>query len=76
MVVIISDDFSGLTEAVKALYPLTEHQLCYIHLQHNVRRHMGKEDADEGKAKFENLCQQYKSNYLTFIKFYTQTQDS
>ena len=31
--VIVSDDFPGMTEAVKALYPLTEHQLCYVHLQ-------------------------------------------
>ncbi len=36
VVAVISDDFSGLTEAVKALYPLTEHQLCYIH--HEARR--------------------------------------
>lgn len=84
IVVLVSDDFPGMTEAVKALYPLTEHQLCYIHLQRNVRRHMGKEDSasfnkemeniklsrdhDEGKAKFEKLCHHYKNKYPSFIK--------
>jgi|YelNatPaOPRAMG01_1025707.scaffolds.fasta_scaffold103539_1 putative transposase len=84
IMVIISDDFPGLMEAVKALYPLTEHQLCYVHLQRNVRRNMGKEDASsfnkeleniksardeqEGKERFERLCYQYKPKYPTFIK--------
>jgi len=84
IVIIVSDDFPGMTEAVKALYPLTDHQLCYVHLQRNVRRHMGKDDAssfnkeleniklsrdhEEGKAKFEKLCQHYKNKYSTFIK--------
>jgi len=84
IVVIVSDDFPGLSEALKALYPLAEHQLCYIHLQRNVRRNMGKEDAslfnkelenikslrepEEGKERFEKLCHQYKNKYPSFIK--------
>jgi len=84
VVVIVSDDFPGMTEAVKALYPCTEHQLCYVHLQRNVRRHMGRDDAssfykeleniklskdlEEGMVKFENLCKHYKEKYPTFIK--------
>lgn len=84
IMVIISDDFPGLGEAVKALYPLTAHQLCYIHLQRNVRRNMGKEDAasfnkeleniklsperEEGRERLERLCSQYKHKYPAFIK--------
>lgn len=84
IVVIVSDDFHRMTDAIKALYPLTEHQLCYIHLKRNIRRNMAKEDAssfnkeleniklsrdyDEGKARFEDLCNQYKNRYPTFIK--------
>jgi putative transposase len=32
VVIIVSDDFPGLSEAIKAIYPLAEHQLCYIHV--------------------------------------------
>jgi len=83
-VVIVSDDFPGLSEALKALYPLSEHQLCYLHLQRNVRRNMGKEDAslfnkelehikslrepEEGKERFEKLSHQYQTKYPSFIK--------
>jgi transposase-like protein len=85
VVVIVSDDFPGLAEAVKAMYPRTEHQLCYVHLQRNVRRNMGKEDAslfykeleniklsqdiEEGTERFKNLCNKYKDKYPTFIKY-------
>lgn len=92
VVVLVSDDFPGLSEAVKALYPLTDHQLCYIHLQRNVRRNMGKEDAslfnkelegikssrdyEEGKIRLEGLCNKYKTKYPTFIKSVTSKIDN
>lgn len=84
IVILVSDDFPGLNEAVRALYPLTEHQLCYLHLQRNVRRNMGKQDAslfhkeldgikssrdyEEGRTRFERLCHKYKTKYPSFIK--------
>lgn len=84
MAIIVSDDFPGLSDAIKALYPFTEHQLFYVHLQRNVWRNIAKEDAalfnreldsiklskdyDEGKAKLGDLCSQYKNRYPTFIK--------
>jgi len=33
-----SDDFSGLHQAIKQLFPLTDHQLCLVHLQRNARK--------------------------------------
>jgi transposase-like protein len=81
---IVSDDFPGMTEVIKTLFPLTDHQLCYLHLQRNVRRNMRKEDAslfsrelenigllwdyEEAQEKFKQLCQQYQTKYPTFIK--------
>lgn len=81
---IISDDFSGLKEAIKALFPKSLHQLCFIHMQRNVRRNMAKEDCrnfnDElsiirknkdfstAVKKFEDLCNLYKDKYKSFIK--------
>jgi len=45
MMLVVSDDFPGLDAAIKSLFPKAEHQLCYIHLQRNVRRNMSKQDA-------------------------------
>lgn len=72
LLLVISDDFSRLKEAIKSLFPNSSHQLCYIHMQRNVRRNMEKNDAKEFNeelsiirkskdkefaiAKFESLC--------------------
>ena len=72
LLLVISDDFSGLKEAIKSLFPNSSHQLCYIHMQRNVRRNMEKNDAKEFNeelsiirkskdkqsaiSKFESLC--------------------
>ena len=45
--IIVSDDFPGLNEAIKALFPKTEHQLCYVHLQRNLFKNMARKDAQE-----------------------------
>ncbi len=81
---IISDDFPGLKQAVDALFPKTDHQLCFIHMQRNVRKNMGKSDAkefndtlkilrtykdfDKALHSFEHLCRQYQKKYPHFIQ--------
>ncbi|WP_408605137.1 transposase [Caldicellulosiruptor kronotskyensis] len=40
VLIVISDDFPGIIDAVKLAYPLADHQLCFVHLQRNVRKHM------------------------------------
>ncbi len=83
-VITVSDDFPGLSQAIETLYVKTDHQLCYIHLQRNVRRHMSRKDSKEfndtlktlrtlkdfNKAvgMFDNLCRQYKKKYPAFIE--------
>lgn len=49
---IVSDDFSGLSSAISALFPDTNHQLCLIHMKRNLRRNMSKGDV---KAFHEEL---------------------
>ena len=84
MALIVSDDFPGMAEAIGTLFPLTEHQLCFLHLQRNVRRNMGKEDTslfnrelenirlsrnyEEGKERLDRLCRQNQPKYPSFIK--------
>jgi len=41
----ISDDFSGMSEAINTLFPLSDIQKCVVHLDRNLYRNMQKEDA-------------------------------
>jgi len=80
---IVSDDFSGLKEAIATLFPQTLHQLCFVHLQRNINRNMGKQDAarvnhtlkeirlssqhDAAMLRFNQLCDEYENKYPSFI---------
>lgn len=88
VLVIVSDDLSGIMDTISAVFPLADHQLCFVHLQRNVRRHMSKEDAaqfnrelsrlksesslEEAKEKFKLLCEEYKNKYPRFINSISQ----
>ncbi|GAB5046179.1 IS256 family transposase [Thermodesulfovibrio sp. TK110] len=62
VVVVVSDDFPGLSEALEALYPITEHQLCFVHLKRNIRKNMGKLASQE----FLKMLNQIKQLSLGF----------
>ncbi|AEM73559.1 LOW QUALITY PROTEIN: MULE transposase, conserved domain-containing protein [Caldicellulosiruptor acetigenus 6A] len=83
VLIVISDDFPGIIDAVKLTYPLADHKA--VHLQRNVRKHMSKEDAsafnksldklrisssdfDEAVLKFKELCKEYLVKYPRFVK--------
>ena len=84
VMVIVSDDFPGLTQAIGNLFPQTDHQLCFLHMQRNIKKNMSKQDAkqfyeelilikrieDYEKAiiKFEDLCKSYEKKYPGYIK--------
>ncbi len=67
--VIISDDFPGLNESIKEIFPLAEHQLCYIHLQRNIKRNMGKQDAKEFKEELKKIMASCKKDEEAVEKF-------
>ena len=85
---VISDDFSGLTEAVATLFSKAHHQLCFIHMQRNIRRNMGREDAatfnhslsqiklettfDNGMTRFDKLLENYQKKYPIYVKYLQQ----
>ncbi len=84
VMLIVSDDFTGLSSAIKALFPDTDHQLCFIHMQRNIRKNMSKEDAkvfyeelesikllkdyDKAILRFEELCKRFERKYPVFMK--------
>ena len=81
--IMISDDFSGLREAIEELFPYTDHQLCLVHFQRNIARNMAKEDSkrfkevfnqvkinksfEEGLSLFEGLILEFKERYRSFM---------
>jgi len=81
---IISDDFPGLIDAIRVLFPNTDHQLCTVHLKRNIRWNMSKEDGKEffvglkkimleneydiALSKFDELCEKYRGKYPYFMK--------
>jgi len=83
LMMVVSDDFSGLSGAISALFSKSDHQLCFVHMQRNVRRNMSKADAKVFNAelslirkskdmetaidKFAKLCNDYATKYKTFI---------
>ena len=92
IVMIISDNFPGMNDAIKTAFPITQHQLCYVHLERNVRRHLSKSDAsifnkelqniklsanfEDGSSKFEALCKKFIQTYKSFIEPVLQKKDN
>lgn len=50
---IISDDFPGLSEAINTLFPNSDHQLCFVHLKRNIIKNMSKIDSVEFLKQLE-----------------------
>lgn len=80
---IASDDFPGIPDAIKTLFPKADHQLCFVHLQRNIKKNMSKEDYktfknslftishsndfDSAVSEFSKLCEKFKDKYPSFI---------
>ena len=63
---VLSDNFSGLKDAVQTLFPKTLHQLCFIHMQRNVYKHMGNEAGAEFNEELKRI--RFEKDYNTCIK--------
>lgn len=90
--VIISDDFPGMREAVKEIFPESNHQLCYVHLQRNTKHNMEREDSQEfnkglrrikelpdydmGCKMFEELCDKFKDKYPNYIEYLLERKEN
>jgi transposase-like protein len=82
---VVSDDFPGITDAINTLFPKSLHQLCFVHLQRNVRKNMAKHDSkdfnarlsnlknssnfESGISDFSKLLSAYENKYPSFIKY-------
>jgi putative transposase len=91
LMLVISDDFTGLSDAVASLFPNTDHQLCFVHLQRNVRRNLSKDSAKDfnyelsvikkqrnletASEMFSTLCEKYKKENKSFIDYILKKKD-
>ena len=85
ILLLIADDFSGISEAFKSIYPKSYIQKCYVHLMRNIKRKLSKQDGiefnkelkkikesknfDEGIEKFNQLCNNYAGRYKEYMKY-------
>ncbi|MEO0294235.1 MAG: IS256 family transposase [candidate division WOR-3 bacterium] len=90
--VIISDDFPGMREAVKEIFPESNHQLFYVHLQRNTKHNMEREDSqefnkvlrrikelpdyDSGCKMFEELCNEFKDKYPNYMEYLLERKEN
>ncbi len=79
---IISDDLSGLEEAIEDVFPSAKHQLCWFHLKKNIKnrvrkRHwdailrelndiMNADSIEEGKRKMKDFIEKWRTFYRFF----------
>jgi transposase-like protein len=55
ILVIISDNFPGIIETVKPVFPLADHQPCFVYLQRNIRRHINQIDSTKFNRELSKL---------------------
>jgi putative transposase len=84
VLMLITDDFSGLASLVASLLPHSDHQLCCVHLLRNAYRHLSPEDFsrfkqtwreievassfESAKNRFLQLLDQLRPNNLAFVQ--------
>ena len=67
----ISDDFSGMSEAIKILFPLSDIQKCIVHLGRNLYKNMQKDDAKYVTKKLYEIkatCDTYSEGLAIYQK--------
>jgi len=55
VLLLVTDDFSGLAPMIKSLFPNSDHQLCTVHLLRNAQRHLSLEDYAAFKEAWREL---------------------
>ena len=71
VLIIVSDDFPGLGDSIENIFPKSDHQLCYVHLQRNIKRNMGKADYREFKEELKKImigCEEFEEAIESFSK--------
>jgi len=69
VLMIISDDFKGISEAIKAYFPYIDIQKCTVHLSRNIFKHVRREDASYVNKKLKEIkysCDTFEKGLSVF----------
>jgi putative transposase len=55
VLLMVTDDFSGLASLLKSLFPSSDHQLCTVHLLRNAQRHLSLDDYQTFKQSWREI---------------------
>ena len=53
--IIVTDDFNGLRDLIPTLFPMSDHQLCIVHVLRNLRSQVNKKDFGSIKSYFVKI---------------------
>lgn len=83
VLIVVHDDFSGLVNQTRRLFPDADIQLCIVHMQRNAKSHLSKANAAEFMQRtktikacydpelaaelFEQMCDHFAKDAPTFI---------
>jgi putative transposase len=84
VLLLVSDDFSGLAPLIGSLFPNSDHQLCTVHLLRNAQRQLSLEDYatfkqawreiqaassfENAQTKFRSLLDQLRPNNRAWVE--------
>ncbi len=84
VLLLVTDDFSGLSPLLTSLFPNSHHQLCTVHLLRNAQRHLSPDhyalfkdtwreiqaasSFESAQTKFRNLLQRLRPNNQAFVE--------
>jgi transposase-like protein len=83
VLIVVHDDFPGLLNVTKNLFPQADVQLCVVHMQRNAKSHLPKPQASEfnsrmrtiktawnpelAAAQFDDLCKEFTQHAPAFV---------
>jgi putative transposase len=91
VLIVVHDDFSGLLNVTKGIFPTADVQLCIVHMQRNAKTHLGKERGIEfnnrlrtikaawnpelAAAQFDDLCRDFAEHAPAFVAELTKKRE-
>ncbi len=74
--IFVTDDFNGVRELISKLFPLSDHQLCILHVKRNIIRSVEKKDFKIVNSYFAKIkeslnleeAEKYFGELIEFLK--------